>query len=121
MTNPKASQIGLGLYDSSNRKVQTSTTSIREIAIMDNSGNITKYPMENATISLSLLIDVQIDSNNQTKYKALIADPLLIDSTFTRLFFLDGKGTKYFEKFSDTTDITGSRIIVWKVKWPTVE
>ena len=44
-------------------------------------------------------------------------DPMHAKGTFTRLFFFDGHGSKYFEKFSDKTTFTGQRIIVWKVNW----
>lgn len=50
-------------------------------------------------------------------YICLLMDPLLAKSTFTRLFFFDGHGSKYFEKFSDKTTFTGQRIITWKVNW----
>jgi dolichyl-phosphooligosaccharide-protein glycotransferase len=50
-------------------------------------------------------------------YECLLMDPLLATSTFTRLFFFDGHGSRYFEKFSDKTTFTGQRIIVWKVNW----
>ncbi len=33
------------------------------------------------------------------------------------MFYLNGHGLKYFDKFSDVRDITGGRIIVWKVNW----
>ena len=33
------------------------------------------------------------------------------------MFYLNGHGLKYFDKFSDLSDITGGRIIVWKVNW----
>lgn len=49
--------------------------------------------------------------------RSVIADPLLLESTFTKLFYLDGAHTEHFEKFSDLTDIYGTRIIVWKVNW----
>jgi hypothetical protein len=36
---------------------------------------------------------------------------------FTRLFFLDGAGTNYFNLFSHKTDMFGNDIYVWKVDW----
>jgi hypothetical protein len=50
-------------------------------------------------------------------YSCLLLDPLHATGTFTRLFFFDGHGSKYFKKFSDKTTFTGQRIIVWKVSW----
>ncbi len=50
-------------------------------------------------------------------YASVVSDPLLLESTFTKLYFLDGAHTKHFEKFSDLTTVFGNRIIVWKVNW----
>ena len=67
----------------------------------------------NNTIGLSItLIPVGTDS-----YQILISSPELAKSMFTKMFYLNGHGLKHFEKFSDVRDITGGRIIVWKVNW----
>jgi dolichyl-diphosphooligosaccharide--protein glycosyltransferase len=50
-------------------------------------------------------------------YIALLSRPKLADSMFTRLFYTDGHGLKYFDKFSDERGVSGGRIIVWKVNW----
>jgi dolichyl-diphosphooligosaccharide--protein glycosyltransferase len=50
-------------------------------------------------------------------YASLIAHPYLANSIFTRLFYLDGQGLRYFDKFDDQQGVTGGRIIVWKVDW----
>ena len=50
-------------------------------------------------------------------FKSMLMAPELATSMFTRLFFYDGKGLKYYEKFHDVTDVTGARIIVWKINW----
>jgi dolichyl-diphosphooligosaccharide--protein glycosyltransferase len=47
----------------------------------------------------------------------LFMSPELTGSMFTRLFYLDGKGIKRFNKVYGTTDVTGARIKTWKVKW----
>ncbi len=78
--------------------------------ILLNNATYEKVKMENVSFPFDVLIDTV---NN----KALISDSQLSESIFTRLFYLDGRYTEHFEKFSDTVDITGSRIIVWKVKW----
>jgi hypothetical protein len=115
LTNPKESQVLVGVYDrTSNAKLGESVAAFNQVIIAGK--ELKKYQIDNATIGLSMLLDVQ-ENNNVTTYRALISDPLLIDSTFTKLFYLDGKYTTHFEKFSDITDITGTRIIVWKVKW----
>ncbi|MEM2131480.1 MAG: STT3 domain-containing protein, partial [Candidatus Woesearchaeota archaeon] len=48
---------------------------------------------------------------------AILMSDELIGSMFTRLFYYDGYGLKHFEKFHDVRDITGLRIITWKVNW----
>lgn len=113
-TKPESSQMIIAFYDQTGRKLQETAGSFYELVILENATK--KYRSENASIGLSLLISVE-KQENLTTYKGLISDPLLIDSTFTKLFYLDGKNMKQFEKFHDTTDITGTRIIIWKVKW----
>jgi asparagine N-glycosylation enzyme membrane subunit Stt3 len=114
LSDPSKSQTVLGFYDSSNRKLQEAPGSFSEIDIVDKTTK--KYRAFNATLGTALLLSID-RTENQTRYRAVVADPLLIDSTFTKLFFLEGKNMNHFEKFSDITDITGTRIIVWKVKW----
>jgi dolichyl-diphosphooligosaccharide--protein glycosyltransferase len=114
VTKPENSQLIISFYDQTGRKLQETTGSFSELTIIDNTTKI--FKSDNASVSLGILFSID-RSDNQTTYNAIIADPLLVDSTFTKLFFLDGKNMKHFEKFYDTTDITGSRIITWKVKW----
>ncbi len=66
----------------------------------------------NETIGISMLIIPRENS-----YSSLMMHPDLDKSMFTILFYLNGHGLKHFDKFSDVTDITGGRIIVWKVNW----
>ena len=44
-------------------------------------------------------------------------DSDLTASMFTRMFYQEGIGLKYFKKFSDERSVFGGRIIVWKVDW----
>jgi len=50
-------------------------------------------------------------------YRAVAMDSDLTASMFTRLFYQEGIGLKYFKKFSDERTVFGGRIIVWKVDW----
>lgn len=52
-------------------------------------------------------------------YQAVLMDSRLTGSMFTRLFYFENQdgGLKHFEKFHQTTDINGQKIIVWKVNW----
>jgi len=50
-------------------------------------------------------------------YASLLAHPLIANSMFTRLFFLNGHGLKHFNLFDDRTDMTGLSIKTWTVDW----
>jgi hypothetical protein len=115
LTDPAKSQVLMGAYDkTTNVKVGENIVGWKEVVIAGK--DLKKYEIENGSIGLSFLLNIETNGN-QTSYSALVADPLLIDSTFTKLFFLDGKYMPHFEKFSDISDMTGSRIIIWKVRW----
>ena len=103
------SSLVLGAYDTTGYKRGAGSAIPSEFVLFFND-TIKTVKMENVTFPYAVLIDMV---NNQL----LITDPLLSESLFTKLFYLDGRYTTHFEKFSDTVDITGSRIIVWKVKW----
>lgn len=63
------------------------------------------------TIPISMVI-----TNENGNYKTLLTHSLLSESLFTKLFFLEGRGTENFEKIFDERDFRRTRIIVWKVK-----
>ena len=50
-------------------------------------------------------------------YKAILMDPDLVGSMFTRLFYLEGLGLEHFDLFYDDKQVTGGEIFVWKVDW----
>ena len=54
---------------------------------------------------------------NGESYQALAMDSDLTASMFTRMFYQEGIGLRYFKKFSDEKSVFGGRIIVWKVDW----
>lgn len=59
--------------------------------------------------------EVVIGKDQTGTYRIIIADPLIADSAFTKLFFFDGLGMAGYEKLSDVTTFNGQRIIVYKV------
>ncbi len=61
-------------------------------------------------------IDLILIPNNG-KYSLLLAQSPLGGSVFTKLFYLNGYGTKYFKKFDEKQSMTGVNIKVWKVLW----
>ncbi len=47
----------------------------------------------------------------------MLTDPLQAASTFTKLFFFDGTGSSCFEKFDEVSQMTGGKIVTWKVNY----
>ena len=56
-------------------------------------------------------ISVILLPNNQI----ILSHPLQAKSMFTQLFFFDGYGLDCFSKFDEKQQITGGKIVVWKV------
>lgn len=50
-------------------------------------------------------------------YQVLLAQYPLGGSLFTRLFFLQGFGTNYFELLYDTQSTTAGRVFIWQTQW----
>ncbi|MDP3733803.1 MAG: STT3 domain-containing protein [Nanoarchaeota archaeon] len=59
-------------------------------------------------IGLSLVL-----TSNENRHQFMLADPLHASSTFTKLFFLDGKGMNCFKKFDDVNSAVTGRVITW--------
>ena len=84
--------------------------------------NSVVLPLEDGTykersFNNTIGISITLMPTGEESYQALILSPQLAKSMFTIMFYLNGHGLKYFDKFSDLNDITGGRIIVWKVNW----
>ncbi|PIY59850.1 hypothetical protein COY95_04900, partial [Candidatus Woesearchaeota archaeon CG_4_10_14_0_8_um_filter_47_5] len=52
-----------------------------------------------------------------SSFKVIWCHPELVDSMFTRMFYLNGIGLRYFKPFSKQTSVVGEDIIIWKVDW----
>jgi dolichyl-diphosphooligosaccharide--protein glycosyltransferase len=50
-------------------------------------------------------------------YASILMSPELVSSMFTRLFYYQGIGLRYFDFFHFARDITGLDIFIWKVDW----
>jgi len=50
-------------------------------------------------------------------YNLVVSDKSLANSIFTRLFYLEGNGLRYIKPFDSKTQITGSKILTYKVNW----
>ena len=83
------------------------------IALPLKDGSFKEKTFSNSTIGISMTLIPR----GEESYAAVLEHPLLAKSMFTRMFYLNGNGLKHFDKFSDVTDITGGRIIIWKVNW----
>ena len=60
--------------------------------------------------SLAVLVDVP-------KQRMLIGPANLLQSTFTRLMYLDGRYASHFELMNERTGSFGNRIVTWKIHW----
>jgi len=50
-------------------------------------------------------------------YQSVLMDYALTGSMFTRLFYFEGYGLRYFDEFNNIRDVTGAKIITWKIDW----
>jgi asparagine N-glycosylation enzyme membrane subunit Stt3 len=106
----KNSSLVIGAYDTATGLRRGGATIIPASILLFKNDTTEKIKLENSTFPYDLLIDT-------VNSKAMISDPLLSESLFTKLFYLEGRYTTHFEKFSDVTDMTGQRIIIWKINW----
>ena len=110
LSDLEATYLTLAFVDSNTgTKVGESTSKPKGIVIAD-AESMTRTDLE----ATDFLFDMVLDTVGK---RALLTDPALAQSIFTKLFYFDGKYTEHFDKFSDKTSVTGQRIIVWKVDW----
>jgi dolichyl-phosphooligosaccharide-protein glycotransferase len=111
--NPEQSMLFIvGINSAGQRTGSVQATPTAFVIVSED--DITRSTMQNVSFPFDVIID-------KVNNRAMVAAPELSESLFTKLFFLDGKQTTGFDKFSDVTDITGQRIIVWKVNWTALE
>jgi dolichyl-diphosphooligosaccharide--protein glycosyltransferase len=106
----KNASLVIGSYDLASNYKLGSGRIVPSAFVLFKEGGIEKVDMENSTFPYDVLIDM-------VENRTMITDSRLSQSLFTKLFYLDGRYTTHFEKFSETTDMTGTMISVWKVKW----
>ncbi len=78
----------------------------------NDSFEVRTYAQDTFGNSVGLLYDTEKD----TYYSIILTDELS-KSMFTRLFYFNSAGTKYFKFFDRERDITGLDILVWQVDW----
>jgi len=88
---------------------QNGKFALKSISYIDNKGN---FKVVEGTGNLGPYSAILLPDG-----RAILVDPLHVDSMFTRLFYFEGHGLEHFKLFSDTTQVTGGRIQVWKVDW----
>jgi len=111
LSEPSQTALVIGYYEQATGR-RIGQNLIQPLSLVLTDEGFKKIPL-NGKFNYDLLLDKQGD-----KYRILIAAPQLSTGMFTRLFYLEGKGTTHFEKFSDRrSPLTGDRIIVWKVNW----
>jgi len=89
----------------------------RKISFPTNEGVVvTEYNESFVTLQNGRSLGIALLKDGEN-YRALQMDSDLTASMFTRMFYQEGIGLKYFKKFSDERSVFGGRIIVWKVDW----
>jgi dolichyl-phosphooligosaccharide-protein glycotransferase len=66
-----------------------------------------------STIGLSVLLK----ANSDGSFGAMITPPELVASTFTKMYFLEGNGLKYFDLENSQTSPFGNNIKIYSVDW----
>jgi dolichyl-diphosphooligosaccharide--protein glycosyltransferase len=72
-------------------------------------GNFTEINFKDSSISISVMVIVE-----DGEYSSILLDRELATSLFSRLYFMKGKGLKYFEPFYSDDK---ARIYVYRIKW----
>ena len=72
--------------------------------------NVQEYHDNTIGLGMVLLI------NKDGSYSSIYMAPQLVNSTFTKLFYLDGHGTRYFDLFHESGG-SNVDIKIWKVNW----
>lgn len=77
--------------------------------------NVKENKFENSPLPFSIVL-VPEDSYGNS-FSAMVSDPLLAVSTFTKLFFYEGHGMKCFSKFDEVKPFTGGKVTTWIVDY----
>jgi dolichyl-diphosphooligosaccharide--protein glycosyltransferase len=109
-TQLNSSFLAIGFYDGQGRKLGANNDVKPSSVILVRNSTSSRLNFTGNTFGQAFLVDLD-------QQRVLMTDPLHADSMFARLYFLDGRGTTAFQKFSDQSDFMGNRIVVWKVDW----
>ncbi len=85
----------------------------RSLAVaMIKNGSFITVPATNPTSG----VGISLVPNGQS-FRGIFSHELQVGSIFSRLFFFDGHGLKYFDAFDERNQITGGAIKTWKTDW----
>ncbi len=112
LNNQENTEITLQILDRRTNMPIEQRTLKPNALVIERDGEFEERQYDDADLGFDLVI---MDENGS--YNALLTDPSLSKSIFTRLFFMEGRGEdlEMFERISDVTSFRGERIIVWKV------
>ena len=82
------------------------------VVLVTEDGFEEKVFKENVISDISILL-----IPDETGYTRLMLHNSLAKSMFTRLYYLEGHGTKYFHHFTEKNSVFGGKVIVWDVDW----
>jgi len=84
----------------------------REFHLKEYDENVIIFPQTGRPLGVAML-------GSNGNYRALLMDADLTASMFTRLFYYENSdgGLTHFKIFDKRTDVTGQKIIIWKVDW----
>jgi dolichyl-phosphooligosaccharide-protein glycotransferase len=109
-SKPEASLLAYGFYQNGVKVGAVLNGTPQQLVLAYNDKMVDVNFTNPTSPGIAVLVDVQ-------NRRILLVDPVLAKSTFTQLFYLDGRYSKYYTKFDDRTSFSGSRVITWKVNW----
>jgi len=92
---------------------QQGPSQVQRLAVFDGKENPTYYDGPKGSQRITASLYIEGDS-----YRSTLSQPSLEGSMFTRMFFDNGRGLRYFEPFDKRVQPGGGDIFVYKVKWP---
>lgn len=112
MENPELVELTFAFIDGNGAKAGESKGKPAQMVVGDDK-HMSSYKMEESNFPYAVLV---IENPGGT-YDSLVADPALVSSTFTKLFYLDGRYMGHFEKFSEKMTVGGDKLVAWDVLW----
>lgn len=111
LTNPEKSVLLIQAIDPNTGQALGQNSIKPNAVVIAEKQGMTTYKINESNFPYNIVV-FKDSANN---YGTLITHPLLSESLFTKLFFLDGMYTDHFEKVFDQRDFRGQKIVVWKV------